>query len=121
MVPGTGLGTEKALKKWLLNVESVYSLLVYSLIVQKGRSVGTEWTNVGKAGRHHNLLTLSNLSNAAVVSMWQTRNLRAGRGLRQGDPIFLRKQTPTRKMTCPKSQSLLAISTSSFIKALTRA
>lgn len=38
MVPGMGLGAEQALNKFLLNVESVYFLLVYLLMVQKGQS-----------------------------------------------------------------------------------
>ena len=73
MVPGIKLGTEQALNQCLLNAESVYSLLVYSLMVQNGRSVGCS-VSVLKGcmwerwARTHNLLTLSYHSSAAEVS-----------------------------------------------------
>lgn len=102
MVPGTRLGTEQAFNKRLLNVaESVYSLLVHSLMVQKGRGSGssfcTKGTYVGKWARTHNLLALSDHSNAAEVSQWQTRNLRTERGFTDHGTQFPGRNNPYRK------------------------
>lgn len=80
--PGTRLGTEQALIQHLLNVGSIYSLLIYLVMVQKGRRedalfphhrgpVQARWAGV------HCLLTLSP-QNSLDVFKRQTRYLRPG-------------------------------------------